>query len=322
MHHLLLLGASGYVGQFIVEHFLLQDGWALFAGCHETAVTWPAGVTPIRVDITDAASISAAIQACTPHVIVNCAAMAALGACEAAPASAEAINCPHALLAALRGAATTPHLIHFSTDIVFPGRAPGVPAYTEASEVLPAAALNVYGRTKATFEVCLLDVRTTTPFTILRCSNVLGPAPPYHRSKATVKFVQWLVTEMAAGKTLTAFADELRSYVSVFDVVAIVARVCAAVLAREPGIPRLLNVGGPHVLTRVDVATAAAAGFGAAVTIVPCKRADAGLAYAAPADAGMDTAAAAALLARPLQDVRDAVRVVFVPALLSGMKPM
>ena len=60
------------------------------------------------------------------------------------------------------------------------------------------------------------------PFTILRSSNMLGPLPPYRQGPTTVKFLQWLVTELTSGRAVNAFEDEVRSYVSVEDFAAIV----------------------------------------------------------------------------------------------------
>lgn len=316
MATVLVLGASGYLGQFLVQQ-LLADDWLVIAASATRAVEWPAGVVAATADVTNPVTVAALLEAHAPAVVVNCAAIAVLGACESDPEAVMAVNCPKGLLDVLN--ASPPSLFaHVSTDIVYSGRAEGEPLYDESVAAPPSEALNVYGRTKACMEVALA-ASARFPFTILRCSNMLGPPPPFLQGKHTVKFVQWLFTELTAGRAVNAFDDEVRSYVSVADVVATILAACARARAGAADtLNPLYNVGGPVPLTRVQIASLVRDALGPAATgtVTACKRADAGIPYAAPLDAGMCSAAAEGLVGRPFRDVREYIAGTVIPALL------
>lgn len=107
------------------------------------------------LDIGDEASVTAALAAHAPDLVVNAAAMTDVDGCESDPELAHRVNAlgPWWLARACdRGGAT---LVHVSTDYVFSGDAPRTSAgeprgWTEFDQVCPG---NEYGRSKAAGEV-------------------------------------------------------------------------------------------------------------------------------------------------------------------------
>jgi dTDP-4-dehydrorhamnose 3,5-epimerase len=101
-----------------------------------------------ELDITDPASVEAALDRGQPEVLVNAAGFTAVDAAEAHPEEAARVNVEAVIQlaqAAKRAGAT---LVQISTDYVFPGDKPG--AYTENDRTRP---LSVYGRTKLQSEM-------------------------------------------------------------------------------------------------------------------------------------------------------------------------
>ncbi len=91
-----------------------------------------------QVDVTwPADKIAAALAAFNPDVVVNCAAIAALGRCESEPEVATAVNCPVRLVDALASLApAVPHFVHLCTDIVYDGVDPPYSEESRASTQL------------------------------------------------------------------------------------------------------------------------------------------------------------------------------------------
>lgn len=145
--------------------------------------------------------------------------------------------------------------MHVSTDIVY-GTDMGV--FDEHTQAIP---VNVYGETKLAFDD-LVKAQLPTRSVILRASNILGPLPPYDPSRK--KFVQWLQNEVDDAHPkyrqqewdpIKLFSDELRCYVSVYDVVEAISKLTMS-FVREQGasIPvHLILGGGPEALTRVEL---------------------------------------------------------------------
>ena len=128
---LLVAGASGQLA-----HALVQRSRQL-AGVTVIALGRP------QLDLLDPASISHALDATRPDVVINAAAYTAVDKAESDAAAAFALNRDGAgALAAAAGAAGCP-IIHVSTDYVFDGNKAG--AYVEDDATNP---MGVYGRSK------------------------------------------------------------------------------------------------------------------------------------------------------------------------------
>jgi dTDP-4-dehydrorhamnose reductase len=130
----LVTGSGGMLGCDLV---------AALAGCGEDVI----GLSRKELDITDEATVAAALADCRPDVVVNCAAWTAVDDAEAHEDDALAVNgtgAAHVAAAIAAGnAAPGCRLVHLSTDYVFGGDA-AVP-YAEHDATGPRTA---YGRTK------------------------------------------------------------------------------------------------------------------------------------------------------------------------------
>ena len=195
-------------------------------------------------DLSDAAALRALIKHVKPDVVVHAAAISSPRVCEDNPERAMAVNAPMALVEQLPDHAS---LIFLSTDQVYDGE--GAP-YTEQSAALP---VNTYGRSKLQFEQ-ILTSRLPKRHVSLRSSLILGPPPP-RRCKKAHSFLQDCAKFLSDPAGNSFFSDEMRSAVSVDDVIGVIVWAIDGGATRSPGI---YNMGGPAKLSRVDIALAVA----------------------------------------------------------------
>jgi len=122
-------------------------------------------------------------------VLLNPAGLTSLEHCEDEPALAQRVNAdaPSRLAKACGGRP----VLHFSTDYVFDGVAPGLRHEDE-----PPSPLSIYGKTKAAGEAGILAAGGT----VMRVSWVFGPEKP--------AFPDQIVAKALAGQDLAAVADK------------------------------------------------------------------------------------------------------------------
>jgi dTDP-4-dehydrorhamnose reductase len=151
---ILVFGAAGQLGHEVLALAKARDIEA--AGCYRA-----------RADITDFASVKAAILAVKPRLVLNAAAYTAVDRAETEPEAAYAANAVGAETVARAAALQQVPVIQISTDYVFDGTKRG--AYVETDPIAP---LGVYGKTKAAGEAI---VRHANPrHFILRTAWVYG----------------------------------------------------------------------------------------------------------------------------------------------------
>jgi dTDP-4-dehydrorhamnose reductase len=132
----LLLGRNG------------QVGWEL-----ERMLRGRSEVTALdraQCDLRNPDSLSAAVRAARPEVIVNAAAYTAVDRAEAEAHEATVVNARAPALLAAEARSAGAYLVHYSTDYVFDGRK--VAPYVETDATNP---LQVYGRTKLEGEAAI-----------------------------------------------------------------------------------------------------------------------------------------------------------------------
>lgn len=151
-HKILVLGASGMLGNAVLRYFLAQSGHAVIGSIRTegTRTLFPASVQDHVVtvgSVDDADVLVRLFDQIRPTVVINCVGLVKQLADGNDPLSAIPINSvlPHRLaqLCLLLGA----RLVHLSTDCVYSG-AKGM--YTESDN---PDAYDVYGRTKLLGEV-------------------------------------------------------------------------------------------------------------------------------------------------------------------------
>ena len=132
----LLLGRNG------------QVGWELERLLHGRAEL--TALDRAQCDLRDPHSLSAAVRAARPEVIVNAAAYTAVDRAETEAHEATVVNARGPALLAAEARSLGAYLLHYSTDYVFDG-VKGVP-YVESDKTNP---LQVYGRTKLEGEAAI-----------------------------------------------------------------------------------------------------------------------------------------------------------------------
>ena len=136
MPRILVVGRSGQVARALAEALPATD--------------WPHSLMEApELDLTDAASIAAAVAATRPDVVVNVAAYTAVDAAETDQALAHAVNAAGPGLLAEAAEKVGAAIIHFSTDYVFDGSA------GPWREDQAPAPLGVYGATKLAGEIAV-----------------------------------------------------------------------------------------------------------------------------------------------------------------------
>jgi dTDP-4-dehydrorhamnose reductase len=131
---ILVFGAAGQLGHEVIALARARDIEA--TGCNHA-----------EADVTDFASVRAAILAVKPRLVLNAAAYTAVDRAETEPEAAYAVNAVGAETIARAAAPQSVPIIQISTDYVFDGTKRG--AYIETDPIAP---LGVYGKTKAVGE--------------------------------------------------------------------------------------------------------------------------------------------------------------------------
>lgn len=139
---ILLTGANGQLGTRVQA--LLTDGGcalgsipAIFTDCTLLCVGHD------TLDIADAAAVQTYLQEQRPELVINCAAMTNVDACETNSEAAMRVNALGPQNLALACAKIGAKLVHISTDYVFAGD--GTAPYTEWDSCAPQT---VYGKSK------------------------------------------------------------------------------------------------------------------------------------------------------------------------------
>lgn len=153
---LLVIGKSGQLARALATAALPGTDW------QSTALGRP------ELDITDAASVRAAVAAHAPDIVVNAAAYTAVDRAEAEPQAALAVNRDGARFVAEAAAAAGAPVIHVSTDYVFSGD--GDRPYVETDPVAP---LGAYGQSKLAGEQAVAGANSR--HLVLRTAWVYSP---------------------------------------------------------------------------------------------------------------------------------------------------
>jgi dTDP-4-dehydrorhamnose reductase len=190
MTHILITGASGLLGLNL----------ALYAASHEnvfgTVFSHELKNVPfqiIQADLQDSREIHDCVDEADPEVIINCAAMANLEACEKEPETAELLNIALPIVLAEVAQKRKIKLVQISTDAVFDGQRGN---YVEEDQPNP---LSVYARTKWESEKA---VTIANPDSLIVRVNFYGYSLLGKRSLA-----EFFLYNLAAGTRVFGFSD-------------------------------------------------------------------------------------------------------------------
>ena len=190
--HLLIAGASGFLGSTVVLEAVKSDMWDVTAVSLKHDVTLE-GVDSILCDLSDPRETRQVIERCTPAAVINCAAMANVDECDTERELATRLNAdaPGAMAVACSNIGAK--LVHVSTDAVFGGTPP---PYLKDSQTSP---LNWYGETKLAGENAALTADCAAA--IVR-TNIVGWSPLGTRS-----LLEFFANRFDAGSIAPGFDD-------------------------------------------------------------------------------------------------------------------
>lgn len=187
----LILGSAGFVG----SNFLVEASRDHVAIGHRRALTGDCvpDVHMIAADLSDPAAVGDVVQAANARVVVNCAAMADIDACERDVEAARRVNSRMPQELARACAKVGSRFVHLSTDAVFgAGNGP-------FDEFDGPAARSVYARTKLEGEQAALDA---DPSTLVLRTNVVGWSPSGQRS-----LLEYFHSGLTSGGPTPGFID-------------------------------------------------------------------------------------------------------------------
>jgi len=149
----LVTGANGLLGKAVTKYFQ-KDCEVAALGRQE-------------LNIADLEAVEKAVKIFSPTIIINCAAMARVDACETVWASAQAANIDGPKHLALQAKAVGAALMHISTDYVFDGTKTSPYTIDDAPNPISA-----YGRSKLLGEQAVIE--NTTDYFIIRVARLFG----------------------------------------------------------------------------------------------------------------------------------------------------
>lgn len=253
----MVVGASGLLGHDVC-HFMRHDFQVV--GTYRDNPLTMGGVQAVRMDLLSPQSVSSVIKSTRPDILLMCAAMTGVDACEEQPALADELNHRGVVrvVQALEGMHTK--LVHVSTDYIFSG-SQGRP-YLETDPPTPRS---VYGRTKLLGEGAALARKGAL---VLRLSSVWGPAPREGRDS----FATWVVSSLRDGMEVHLFSDQrvTPTYTGAF------AMLFTRVM--EQDLTGLYHLASKDCLSRLETGRILASTFGLDESLlVPTRLEDAGL---------------------------------------------
>ena len=266
-----ITGAGGLIGSHI----------ARTAAVH--APDWRIrSLTRDDLDLTNFREVQRQYEADPPDLLIHCAAMSDLKACEKQLAQTRLVNREATFF--LSGLAQDIPMIFFSSDLVFDGRHG---QYTEEDELSP---LTVYARSKAEAEALVMANQLHTT---VRTSLTAGKSPNGNRGIEEQLTLRW-----ARGDTVKLFADEYRCPI---PAEATARAIWELALTKRPG---LYHLAGSERMSRLEIGRLIAAKYpDLNPKIEPCSLRD----YDGPpraADTSLDCAKLQQLLSFPLPGLR------------------
>jgi dTDP-4-dehydrorhamnose reductase len=211
----LITGTHGQLGAAMVR---------VFAGSDVTAHT------RATLDVTDAAAVGRAVEAASPHLIVNCAAFNDVDGAEDRAVEALAVNA-FAVRNLVRAAEDAgARFVHYSTDFVFDGS--GTAPYTEDVRPSPRG---TYAASKLLGEWFALEAPHAY---VLRVESLFGSPANWSGRRGTL---DGMVANLEQGREVRAFTDRIVSPGYVVDIASATRHLVTTNAA--PGLYHCVNTG-------------------------------------------------------------------------------
>jgi dTDP-4-dehydrorhamnose reductase len=187
---ILLTGGSGLLATNWA--LSLADDFDVVLGLHQKKI-FLKNVNTIVLDMETVDGFSQSLESCQPDVVIHCAGLANVEACEANPVLAKHVNVDLSVNVALACKQCGVQLVYISTDHLFAGDRELV------SEDEPTNPVNEYGKTKLEAEKKVLQI---SDFFLAVRTNFYGWGPSYRRS-----FSDMIIDNLREGKRVSLFED-------------------------------------------------------------------------------------------------------------------
>jgi dTDP-4-dehydrorhamnose reductase len=280
MTRAVITGASGLLGASMLGAFEGAEGWAR----HASAL--PDGTPLRRVDLLEDAG--PALREAAPGLVVHCAALTDVDACERDPAAAHALNADAPARLAAAAYALGARFVHISTDAVYDGERPGSHAEDE-----PPRPANVYAETKLEGERAVLAAH---PEALVLRTNMHGWTPSGRQS-----FSEAILRDLLAGERLTLFSDVRFSPLVVTD--------HARLIKRLAGHSGVFNLGAADAVTKEEFGRIVARAFGLSEALIAgVSLASIDLTAARPRNTALDVARLTRVLGGPPPTAAEGVQ--------------
>lgn len=276
----LITGAGGYIGSRLAAD--MKDAFDVVAAGRPGT----AGLMPL--DLASAASIKTAVRDARPDAVVHAAAISSPDACEENTSLSRRVNLDAVAELASACRKEGARLIHFSTDLVFDGKAS---LYREGDATGP---LGHYAWLKLESERAALDACPTSA--VLRVSAAYGPAP-----LGGGNFFSGLKASLERGQAVKAFTDQWRSPTPMAQLAPAVAGLIA-----KPQLKGVFHWGGAQRLSRFEFAVEVCRALGFDPGLVePASASSLTLRSPRPRDCSLDSALLSAALGLAPLTVRE-----------------
>lgn len=272
IERILVVGSNGLLGQKVAEQLVRGSNYHItLASIEERPVRELQSAPYLSVDITNRKQVRDAVSAVNPEVIINCAAMTNVDACETERETAWKINVggvEHLIEAARKKGIT---IIHISTDYVFDGKSG---PYSEDDRPEP---LSYYGKSKLASENALRS--SGVPHFIARTMVLYGIA-----TGVKANFAVWLMKSLEERKSVKVVDDQIGNPTLVDDLA------FGLIRAMELGKTGIYHLAGRDILSRYDFAVTLARMFGLDERLIrPIKTATLKQPAARPLNSGLIT---------------------------------
>ena len=232
MNRLLIIGASGFIGQHLLQR-LQSFPEHQVSGTYHTTMPQIQGCSWHQVDVTDPEQLGEVFQLTRPEVVAHLAAMADVNQCQRMPQQSIEINVRGTEYITRLCALHRAKLVFLSTEYVFSG---DQGYYREDDSPQPTTH---YGQTKWEAEQAV--AREAERWSILRTSLVYGWPMAANRSNLVTR----LLESLRSRRPFYGYTDMYRSPVYVEDVVGGIIKL---VQGDYPGVhhvagPEWVNIG-------------------------------------------------------------------------------
>lgn len=194
MSDVLLFGATSMLGWSILRAGRAAE---ITAFCNALTRSPPSGIAE-GIDLDEEPAVAALFARVRPRLIINCAGVCDVGACEESPEFAHLVNVEGTRVLLAHAPAET-RIVHMSSDHVFSG---DTGPYYEDS---PTDPVSVMGRTRVAAEQLVLARPNTL---VIRAGLWIGPS-----ATGRVGHLDWLRSRQRRGLPMTIVSDEYRSAV-------------------------------------------------------------------------------------------------------------